>query len=268
LGNELKYLRLVILAVVGLSFQLAKAEPDFLDVINKKYGIVDSSMLGAKSCAMCHVSDEDYGFNPYGKQLAQYMTEHNSKVVDDAILAAIGGLDADSDGVSNDDEFKAGSDPAKSDKPGAPETPVVATPQPPKPLIPKNGYHPAIVHFPIALLIAGLLLDLIGLITKRSNLLIAGWYNLVLGAITSVGALASGFLAMTLMKLPYKGLIYTHLKLAVAVTVLMWLMVLLRVHRHEKMNIGARVIYYGLALAAFLIISYTGHLGGVFVYGE
>jgi uncharacterized membrane protein len=48
----------------------------------------------------------------------------------------------------------------------------------------------------------------------------------------------------------------------------MWIMVAMRVHRHEKMQIPLRVVYYALALAAFLIISYTGHLGGAFVYGE
>lgn len=265
----MKYFRLIVLAVVTLGVQVAHAEPEFLDVITKKYSISDTSKLGEKTCGICHISDEDYAFNPYGKQVAQYLTEHNLKALDDNILVAVAGLDADGDGKTNDDELKAGTDPGKSDQPGGSGT-VTTPPAPPapKPLVPKNGFHPAIVHFPIALLIAGLFLDLMGLVFKRPNLLVAGWYNLVLGALSSFGAVASGFLAMYMIKLPYKGLIFTHLKLALLVTVLMWVMVALRVHRHEKMKIGIRVVYYGLALAAFLIISYTGHLGGAFVYGE
>ncbi len=265
----MKYLNLFVLAIVGLSIQVAQAEPEFLDVVTKKYNIADSSALGQKTCGICHTSDEDYKFNIYGKQVASYLTEHNLKVVDDSVLDAVGKMDADGDGKTNSEELIAGSDPAKSDKPTAKATTETVPPPPPvKPLVPKNGFHPAIVHFPIALLIAGLFLDLIGLITKRPNLLLAGWYNLVLGAISALGAVASGFLAMTMIKLPYKGLIFTHLKLALLVSVLMWVMVTLRVHRHEKMNVPLRVLYYALALAAFLIISYTGHLGGQFVYGE
>jgi len=265
----MKYLKLFVLAMVGLSIQIAQAEPEFLDTITKKYNIQDSSMLGQKTCGICHTSDEDYTFNPFGKQVATYLTDHNLKVVDDSVLDAVGKMDADGDGKTNAEELIAGTDPAKSDKANAVATTEAPTPPPaPKPLVPKNGFHPAIVHFPIALLIAGLFLDLIGLIFKRPNLLIAGWYNLVLGAISAFGAVASGFLAMTMIKLPYKGLIFTHLKLALLVSVLMWVMVALRVHRHEKMNVPMRVLYYALALAAFLIISYTGHLGGQFVYGE
>ena len=87
-------------------------------------------------------------------------------------------------------------------------------------------------------------------------------------AVTSLVAVGSGLLAMTMMKLPYKGLIYQHLLLACSVTVIMWIMVTLRVQKHENMNIPIRVVYYLLAASAFLIISWTGHLGGQFVYGE
>jgi uncharacterized membrane protein len=199
------------------------------------------------------------------------LTEGNHKVVTPELLESLESLDADGDGKSNGDELKAGELPGHADSAAggseaAGET--GASEKKPATFPPKNGYHPAIVHFPIALLIVGLLLDLVGLIRKERTLLFAGWYNLVFAAVSSLGAVGSGFLAMTIMKLPYKGLIYTHLLLGSGLTVVMWLMVALRVHRHEKMQIGTRVLYYVLAASAFVLVSWAGHLGGVFVYGE
>lgn len=257
-----------VLASMAVGVSMAHAEPEFLDVITKKYNIDESSALGAKSCGICHVSDEDYKFNPYGKQVGQYLTEHNLSKVDDAVLGAVGGLDADGDGVSNDAELAAGTDPGKSDKPGAASVETPSAPEPPKPLVPKNGFHPAIVHFPIALLIAGLMFDFVGVILKQRTLLYAGWYNLVLSTFSALGGIASGFLAITLLKVPYKGMIFNHMLLALATTFVMFIMVILRVHQHDKMTAPTRVLYYLLALAAFVMISWTGHLGGAFVYGE
>jgi hypothetical protein len=70
------------------------------------------------------------------------------------------------------------------------------------------------------------------------------------------------------MHMPLKGLIFQHMLLAILATVIMWVLVALRVHRHEQMSQPLRVAYYVLALTGLLIISYSGHLGGVFVYGE
>src|SRR6185436_3079622 len=116
------------------------------------------------------------------------------------------------------------SEPAKS------EPPATASHEPEaKPILPANRYHPAIVHFPIALFIGGLLFDLIGTITKRDGLLFAGWYNLVLAAISSVVGVISGFAAMIAMKLPFTGLIPQHMLFAILGAFIMWMMVSLRV---------------------------------------
>lgn len=263
-----KALLLVGVLVVASLASVAKAEPEFLDTLTAKYNIKDDSALGQKSCGICHISEDDYHFNPYGKQLADYLTDHNLKTVTNEVLDAVGKMNATGVGGTNDEKLKAGQAPGQA-PPGAKPAPAgPAAPAKPKPLIPKNGFHPAIVHFPIALLIAGIFLDFYGLIRRRPNFLAAGWYNLVLAAISSLGAVGSGLYAMTVMKLPYKGLIFTHLKLALLATVLMWIMVALRVHRHEKMQVGLRVLYYILATGAFLAIAIAGHLGGSFVYGD
>ncbi len=55
--------------------------------------------------------------------------------------------------------------------------------------------HPMIVHFPIALLIVGLLADAIGLFSKKEFFSKAGLYLLILGTIGVIAAYFSGNLA-------------------------------------------------------------------------
>jgi uncharacterized membrane protein len=241
----------------------AFATGDYFDLFTTHYKVSDSSALGKASCGACHVSDSDFAFNAYGKDLAKAMTDAGKTEIDASLLAALESLDSDGDGKSNGDEIKAG------EEPGVGHVPAAAPAEKKKPPFPpKNGFHPAIVHFPIALFVGGLFLDFVGMLKKDKTWLFAGWLNLVMGAVTAVGGILSGVLAMTLMKLPYRGLIFDHLKFAVASSVIMFIMVAMRLHRHEKMNVPLRVVYYVLAAACFLMISWAGHLGGVFVYGE
>jgi uncharacterized membrane protein len=261
-------------AVASLMATTASAfsESEFLDLFAKKYSIADNSQLAEKSCGICHVSDEDFSMNPYGREIKKDMAAVGAKTLTEAILAKVEPLDSDGDGVPNLDEIRANTfpgDPKSGGKAGV-TPPPEPSPEPKSaaPFPPKNGFHPAVVHFPIGLFIAGLALDSLGLLRRSRNLLFAGWYNLVLAAISGVAAAATGYLAMVLQKLPNSGLIKQHLVYAIASAVIMWLMVALRVHRHEKMNLPARAAYYLLAAAGLMLISYAGHLGGVFVYGE
>lgn len=249
--------RLIGLGVALACACCAHATEDYLNAFLKKYSPPEGSALVKASCALCHVSDEDFEFNPYGqavKALGKDPTE--------ALFVEVESADSDKDGMSNGEEIKADRLPGKAD--GGGNTP--AAPEAEKKEegpIPKTGFHPAIVHFPIALFIAGLLLDFIGLIRRETRLLYAGWYNIVLAAITSLGAVASGFYAMSQMGFPLKGNMGNHVYYTVGATVAMWIMVALRVHRHEQMNLGMRVIYYILAVVTFLGLSWAGHLGGV-----
>lgn len=262
----------ILTLAVFAAFGVAHSESDFLDVISTHYKLGDESALTEKSCGMCHVSDSDYTTNPYGKDLALEMTSQGATMLTAAILQKLEPLDSDGDGTTNGEEIAADTLPGDATSGAAPGAAPATQPAPaeakPKQFPPKNGYHPAIVHFPIGLFLAGLLLDFIGMVKNQKALLLAGWYNLVLAAASTIFAALSGVLAMSLMKLPYKGLIFDHMIYAVGASVIMWLMVALRVHRHEKMNVPIRVLYYALAVAGLITISYAGHLGGVFVYGE
>ncbi|MBS1722895.1 MAG: hypothetical protein JSS66_08080 [Armatimonadetes bacterium] len=261
-----------VLLLIALASSVASASGVYLDTFLSHYKIKDGSALAEKSCGICHVSDSDFKFNPFGKDVKKAMTDRNAEEVDAALLVSIENLDSDGDGTPNGKEIAAGTAPGDPSSGGAPGTkPAAAATEEakkPAPFPPKNGFHPAIVHFPIALFIGGLVLDFLGMLRKDKTLLQAGWYCILMAAVTSLGGIASGVLAMGLQKLPYRGLIFTHLTMAVASSVIIWIMVAMRVHRHEKMNVPMRFLYYVLAAATFVLISWAGHLGGVFVYGE
>lgn len=225
----------------------AQAKPEYLDVMTETFK-GSSAKLAQKSCANCHVSDSDYTKNPYGTLVAKALLAANTKELTPAMLIRLGepGSAAVSSAV----------------------TAEAAGPKKPKPLVPKNAFHPAIVHFPIALFLAGLFLDVLGMWKKHTTLLVAGWYNLVLGAISTLAGIASGLTAMAIMHLPYKGLIFNHLILASVGAGIMWALVALRYKRHDKMSTGLRVVYYVLATIGVVLIAWSAHLGGAFVYGE
>jgi uncharacterized membrane protein len=248
------------------------ASGEYMDTFLSNYKLNEDAAFGDRSCGICHVSDSDFAFNPYGKDMRKALTDLGASEVDSALLVSLEGLDSDGDGTLNGVEIEGKTFPGDPTSGGAPGT--VAPPAGSAPekkasrFPPTNAFHPAIVHFPIALFIGGLILDFLGMLRKNKTLLAAGWYCIVMAAIASVGAIISGIGAMTLLKLPYRGLIFSHLTFAVGAAAIMWIMVALRVDRHEQMNVRMRVVYYLLALSCLTLISWAGHLGGVFVYGE
>lgn len=262
---------LLVISLVSLA-GIVCAKGEYLDTFLSHYSIKDGTPLAEKSCGICHVSDSDFSFNPYGKDVKKALTDEGLDDVNATLLVSLEAADSDGDGTPNGKEIAAGTfpgDPASGGVPGAKTTATTAPAEKePAPFPPKNGFHPAIVHFPIALFIGGLILDFLGMLRKDKTLLQSGWYCILMAAVTSLGGVLSGVLAMSLQKLPYKGLIFNHLAMAVTSALIMWVMVGMRVHRHEKMNVPMRVVYYVLAIACFVLISWAGHLGGVFVYGE
>ena len=252
----------VIAATVLCLAGSAMANQEFLDAFVAKYKIKDTSAIGTAACAACHVSNEDFKRNQYGKDL-----EAAGKTPSDAGFTAVESKDSDYDGTPNLKEIEADTLPGDEKSGGDPTAAKVEKPKEETSFIPKNGFHPAIVHFPIALFIGGLLLDALGLWKKNKTLLHAGWYNIIMGAVTAVGGIASGILAMIMSNFPLNGKVLEHVIFALVSCVCMWIMVLLRVHKHEKMQLGTRVIYYILAVAAFVLISWAGHVGGELVYG-
>ena len=130
-------------------------------------------------------------------------------------------------------------------------------------LLAKHAQHVVLIHFPIALFIAGVGFDLIAQKTRRQGLRDAAYYNLLFAAISTVPVLVTGILAwqFALEGQRVKGILLEHMVLACISTVLIWLVwwIHIRARGHEAELPTFRIPVELLGVA---VIALTGHLGG------
>jgi uncharacterized membrane protein len=131
-------------------------------------------------------------------------------------------------------------------------------------LLAKHAQHVVLIHFPIALFIAGVAFDVAAQWAKRRSLAEAAYYNLMVAAVSTLPVLATGILAwqFQLEGQKLKGVLLLHLVLACVSSVMIWLVwwVHFRARRRGEALPTYRVPIEFLAVA---IISLTGHLGGL-----
>src|SRR4029077_20764202 len=92
-------------------------------------------------------------------------------------------------------------------------------------LFARHAQHVVLIHFPIALLIVGVLLDAAGQWTKQRSLTEAAYYNLLIAAVSTVPVLVTGILAwrFALEGQHLRGTLLLHLVFGSASAVLIWL---------------------------------------------
>jgi len=127
----------------------------------------------------------------------------------------------------------------------------------------KHAQHVVLIHFPIALFLAGVLFDFLAQQTRRRGLAEAAYFNFLVAAISTVPVLATGILAwqFALEGQKLKGTLLEHLVLACVSTMMMWLVWWL----HFRSRKGPEPLpNYRLAIEflAFGIVALTAHLGG------
>jgi uncharacterized membrane protein len=127
----------------------------------------------------------------------------------------------------------------------------------------KHAQHVVLIHFPIALFIAGVVFDVIAQWTKRRNLADAAYLNLLAAAVSALPTLATGILAwqFALEGQKLKGILLQHLVLASVSTLMLWVVwwVHFRARRRTEALPGYRLAIEILAVG---IVALTGHLGG------
>ena len=132
--------------------------------------------------------------------------------------------------------------------------------------------HPIFVHFPIALLIAVLVLDLIVIVGRRERLAACSGVVLMMAAIGGAVALVTGFMAHDAAEamMPNAALHETfenHEHAALAATGIAVAMAAWRLALRLRMPSGGwRWAYLGLSVAAAVAIGLAGWLGGELVY--
>ena len=131
-------------------------------------------------------------------------------------------------------------------------------------LLAKHAQHVVLIHFPIALFLAGVALDLAACWTRRKDLAMAAYCNLSLAAMSALPVVATGLLAWQweLEGRRLKGTLLLHLLAGCASALL--ILAIWWIHhtaRHHEENLQG--LRWPLELLAVLVVGLTGHLGGI-----
>jgi len=131
-------------------------------------------------------------------------------------------------------------------------------------LLAKHAQHVVLIHFPIALFLAGVAFDFLAHWTKRQSLAAAAYFNFLLAALSTIPVVITGILAWQwqLEGQKLKGILLQHLVLGSISSVLIWVAWILH-ERTRRNKIGilpwARLPIEAIAAA---VVALTGHLGG------
>ena len=128
--------------------------------------------------------------------------------------------------------------------------------------------HGGTTHFPIALVMASVLFDLVGLVapdnadkSRRSGFRAAGFYTLILGALGSLGAVLSGLVISHGQLWGRGNLARHHTYLWPAFGLLMALAVWRLVVGNHASSRGLR-IYLAVSMVTAALMSAAGYWGG------
>jgi uncharacterized membrane protein len=131
-------------------------------------------------------------------------------------------------------------------------------------LLAKHAQHVVLIHFPIALFIAGVAFDFIAHLTKQRFLAAAAYCNFVAAAVMAVPTVLTGILAWQwqLEGQRLKGILLMHLLLGCVSSLLIWSVCY--VHVIAQRRLGGVLPGYRLPIEALgvVILTLTGHLGG------
>lgn len=133
---------------------------------------------------------------------------------------------------------------------------------------PMESVHPLVIHFPIALLLAALLLDVLALVFKRPQLHRVALWNLLLGTLGAGLAVWTGYRAAEIAKhsMEIHQVMELHRKLGIATLILAGLVVVWRLFKRDRLAVRGRVLMLFLMLAVAASLSLGAHLGGRMVY--
>ena len=127
----------------------------------------------------------------------------------------------------------------------------------------KHAQHVVLIHFPIALFLAGVVFDFLAQRTGRRGLAEAAYLNFLVAAISTVPVLVTGVLAwqFALEGQKLKGTLLEHIVLACVSTLMIWLV--WWVHFRGRRRPGPLPNYrLAIEFLAFGIVTLTAHLGG------
>ena len=131
-------------------------------------------------------------------------------------------------------------------------------------LLAGHAQHPVIIHFPIALFIASVVFEVMAAWRKQPVLASVAYYNLLGAALTVPFAIATGLGAWQwqLEGAAIKGNLRLHMICALTSALLIFVLTWMRSCFRSKGG-SPSIAYFALTLIALLVITLTGHLGGI-----
>jgi uncharacterized membrane protein len=131
-------------------------------------------------------------------------------------------------------------------------------------LLAKHAQHVVLIHFPIALFLAGVAFDLAAQWKRDASLAAAAYYNLLGAAVSTLPVLATGLLAWRwqLEGARLKGNLLLHLSLGLLSSLLIlmaWWFQFRARRRHDPALPSYR---WPVEVAGVFCVALTGHLGG------
>ena len=128
----------------------------------------------------------------------------------------------------------------------------------------KHAQHVVLIHFPIALFIAGVALDFAAQWTKREKLGYVAYVNFLLAAVMAVPAVGTGLVAWqwALEGHRIKGILLLHIVFALTSAVVIW--IVWWIHFRARRVAGKTLPNYRLVLecVGVVLLAIAGHLGG------
>jgi len=131
-------------------------------------------------------------------------------------------------------------------------------------LLAKHAQHVVLIHFPIALFIAGVAFDFLAQWKKQRLLAAAAYYNFFAAALTTIPVLITGLLAWQwqLEGQRLKGILLMHLVAGCASSVLIWTVWFVHMRTQRKPDVGLPGYRWPLEVLVVGLVTVTGHLGG------
>jgi uncharacterized membrane protein len=131
-------------------------------------------------------------------------------------------------------------------------------------LLAKHAQHVVLIHFPIALFIAGVVFDFLAQSVKRRALGAVAYYNFLGAAISAVPVVVTGILAwqFELEGQKLKGILLMHLVLGMTSALLIWIVWAMQRQATKHPTAGPPTFRLALEAVAVVVVGITGHLGG------
>jgi uncharacterized membrane protein len=131
-------------------------------------------------------------------------------------------------------------------------------------LLAGHAQHPVIVHFPIALFIASAVFELLAIWRKQPAFALVAYFNLLGAALALPVTIATGLGAWQwqLEGAALKGNLLLHLICALVSASLIFILAWMRFRLRAK-NVSPRLAYFAVTGLALMMITLTGHLGGI-----